>query len=68
MFDRFVDEQSMNKYYKLFTFRLSFQIYIDGIVGRSYLSDIAIDAIKILNSKSFINNVISLFILGVKPH
>ena len=30
----------------------NFQLFIDGIVGRSYLSDIAIDAIHILQSKT----------------
>jgi hypothetical protein len=28
----------------------NFQLFIDGIVGRSYLSDVAIDAIRILES------------------
>jgi hypothetical protein len=31
-----------------------FQLFIDGIVGTSYLSDIAIDAIRILQSMFFL--------------
>jgi hypothetical protein len=30
----------------------NFQLFIDGIVGSSYLSDIAVDAIRILQSET----------------
>ncbi len=37
-----------------YTFSYDFSIIIDGIVGRSYLSDIGVDNIKLIDGKIFI--------------
>ena len=44
--------QQIFKYlFKVCIFRNPFQLFFEGTVGNSYLSDIAIDAIHILNGK-----------------
>ena len=48
--------QQIFKYlFKVCIFRNPFQLFFEGTVGNSYLSDIAIDAIHILNGKKMKN-------------